>query len=837
MTTRSRLASHPLRAAAAAVLAAAGVAAMAPTARALGSVNVLTRNYDNARTGANLSETVLTQANVNASQFGKLFQLQVDDQVYAQILYASSVSIAGGTHNVIYVATANNTVYAFDADTAGPPLWQRNFNGSGRPTRNNEVGGACGTYRDFSANIGIVGTPVIDGGTGAMYFVTRTVEGSSTVQRLHAVDMTTGNERAGSPVAITATVPGTGDGAVNGVVSFNPVTQNQRPALSLSGSNVYIGWASFCDTRPYHGWMMAYDAATLAQISAFNVTPNGSQAGIWMAGGAPAIAANGDVFVPTGNGTFDGSVNFGQSMLRLSPGALSRLDFFTPSNFASLNNGDLDLASAGPVLLPGTSLLVAGGKEGKGYLLNTASLGGEVSGDTQIPQFWQAVDTTLRPGNTHHIHNSMVAWRAPQGLNVYVWGENDFMRAYRFNATTQKLNTPAALVGGIAPPVGMPGGIMSLSANGSTAGTGIVWVTTPRAGDANQAVVPGIVYAFNAETLALLWSSATTVGDDSYNLAKGAGPMVANGKVYVASLSNVVSVYGPRSTPPPSQNLALGKTATGSASCATTEGPAKAVNGSFSGGNSDKWCSLASGTKFLQVDLGAATSIGQIVIEHAGAGGEDFSLNTKDYNLQLSTDGTTFTPLATVTGNVQSITTHNFTPTTARFVRLNVVTPTQTTDAAARIYELQVFAGGAVTAGPIQYEAESLPVAGFTSGRVERVALDTGYSGGQGVILEGHAAADFVTFTVNVPEARTYDVRVRIKQLNNRGIFQFDSNGVNHGPTVDGFAANAAFPEIDIGPVTFTSAGAKSFRFTVTGKNASSSDFWIALDYVKLIPQ
>ena len=198
------------------------------------AINVSTRNYNNQRTGANLSETVLNTSNVNSSQFGKLFQTQVDDQVYAGLLYSAGLSIGGATRNVLYVATVNNTVYAFDADTAGPPLWQRNFNGTGRPTRNTEVGSACGTYRDFSGNIGIVGTPVIDESTDIMYFVTRTVEGSSTVQRLRAIDTRTGGDRI-SPVVISAT-------------SFSPSLNNQRPGLALANNTVYIGWSSFCDT-------------------------------------------------------------------------------------------------------------------------------------------------------------------------------------------------------------------------------------------------------------------------------------------------------------------------------------------------------------------------------------------------------------------------------------------------------------------------------------------------------------------------------------------------------------------------------------------------------------
>jgi hypothetical protein len=422
-------------------------------------------------------------------------------------------------------------------------------------------------------------------------------------------------------------------------------------------------------------------------------------------------------------------------------------------------------------------------------------------------------------------------------VNLYVWGENDFLRAFRFDSASQRLTEPAFTRGTVLPPIGMPGGMMTLSADGSAGGTGILWATTPRAGDANQNVVPGVLHAFDAELLGNpLWSSSGP-GDDPLNFAKGSPPLVANGRVYLASMSNVVSVYGPKTNPRPVQNLALNKATTGSAACNANEGSAKAVNGSVSGGNSDKWCSLASGTKALTVDLGASVPVNQVVIEHAGAGGEPFDWNTRAYDVQLGTDGTTFTTVASVSANIQSITTHDIPVQNARFVRLNVVTPTQTADGAARIYELGVY--GPPASGPTTatFEAEAAPVGGFTTGRVERVALDTGYSGGQGVILEGHAASDFLTFNVDVPEARTYDVRVRLKRLGNRSIWQLDINGVNQGGTVDGFAAAASFPEVDLGNASFTTAGVKSFRFRATGKNASSTDFWVAIDYIRLIPQ
>lgn len=663
-----------------------------PKASAQG-VSVLTRSYNNQRTGANLSETLLNPPNVSSTQFGKLFSLAVDDQVFAGILYVSAVPIGGSIHNVIYVATVNNSVYAFDADSLGPPLWMKNFNGSGRPSNNTDFGAAgsfcpLGGYYDFRGKIGIVGTPVIDGAGGTIYFVTRTVEVTGVVQRLHAVDITSGFERANSPKLISASVPGTGDGGTT--VVFNSGTQNQRPALAFSQGSVYIAWASYCDITPYHGWVMSYDGKTLSQLGVFNTTPNGSQAGIWMAAAGIAFDAGGNLYLTTGNGTADATQGFGESVVKLAPNTLNRLDFYTASNYNTLNAGDTDFGSGGPAMLPGYNLLVTGGKEGRLYLLNTNNLGGLAPGDVQIPQVFQAVDPTVRPSTTHHIHASNIVWNSPQGLNVYVWGENDFLRGYRFNSATQTLNTAPFASGAILPPVGMPGGIMSLSANGAQPGTGILWASTPRNGDANEYTAPGGLYAFNAETLALLWQS-TAVGDDSLNFSKGSPIVVANGKVYAASLSRFVSVYGLRTTIPPSQNLALNKAATGSTPCNANEGPAQAVNGSYSLGLTDKWCSAAPNS-FLQVDLGAPTLVDRFIVEHAGAGGgEAFPLNTVAFNIQVSTDGVKFTTVVNVTGNVDSITTHDVTPTIARYVKLNVITPNQGVDSVTRIFEFQVY--------------------------------------------------------------------------------------------------------------------------------------------------
>src|SRR5271166_538920 len=299
------------------VLAAFEIAAPGAFAQ---SVNVLTRNYNNQRTGANLSESTLTTSNVAAGQFGKLFMVPVDDEVYAAILYVSSLQIAGGTHNVIYVATMNNSVYAFDADTLGAPLWSRNFNGSGQPEFWTQVG-LNGTCTANQGNIGILSTPVIDGTAGTIYFVTRTVETTGVVQRLHALDITTGNERANSPTVITATV---------GSNVFTPASQNQRASLALSQGVVYITWASFCDVGPYNGWVMAYNSTSLAQVGALPITER-QAGGIWMAAAAPVFDSAGNLYFATGNGTWDGASQFGESLVKLAPTSLGVLDYFTPS--------------------------------------------------------------------------------------------------------------------------------------------------------------------------------------------------------------------------------------------------------------------------------------------------------------------------------------------------------------------------------------------------------------------------------------------------------------------------------------------------------------------------
>ena len=262
----------------------------------------------------NLNESFLNVTNVNTNQFGLLFSRNVDDQIYAQPLVMTNVSILGrGTHNLVIVATVNDSVYAFDADnpSVATPYWTTSFINppnivAPANTDMSAIGACGGGYQDFSGNIGIVGTPVIDPVAGTIYLVARTKEyGTNFVQRLHALDVSSGAERPNSPVIITATYPGTGDGNVGGVITFDPIRQNQRPGLALVNGTVYISWSSHCDNGPYHGWVIGYDQTTLQRVAVYNDTPNGSDGGIWMSGQAPAVDASGNLYLAVGNGTVD----------------------------------------------------------------------------------------------------------------------------------------------------------------------------------------------------------------------------------------------------------------------------------------------------------------------------------------------------------------------------------------------------------------------------------------------------------------------------------------------------------------------------------------------------
>ena len=493
-------------------------------------VSVLTYQYDLARDGANLAETVLTPTNVNVSQFGELFSDPVDGYVYGQPLYVPNVSIPGsGPHNVVYVVTEHDSVYAFDADgnlgANSAPLWHVSF-------INPASGITTVPYTDVGCDqivpeIGITSTPVIDPQSATLYTVAMTKESGNYVQRLHALDMTTGQERPGSPVVIQASYPGTGEGGT--VETFQPKNYKQRPGLLLLNGVVYTGWSSHCDLGTYHGWLIAYDAATLRQVAVYNDTPNGNEGSFWAGGAAPAADSAGNIYVVSGNGTADyamGGPDLGESYIKLSPAdGLSVTDYFTPFNYAALNDSDTDTGSAGVALLADAAgsaahphLMTGAGKEGRIYLLDRDHLGGYNSGsDSQIVQSIPgAIDSLF--GNPAYFNQT-----------VYFCAATDNMKAFPI-AQAHLATSPSSMT---AMQFGYPGCVSSISANGSSGG--IVWALESL----------GVLHAFDASNLGKeLYNSTQNLARDRLGAyVKFTAPTIANGKVYAGTQDSLV-VYG-----------------------------------------------------------------------------------------------------------------------------------------------------------------------------------------------------------------------------------------------------------------------------------------------------
>jgi hypothetical protein len=504
--------------------------------------NIVTERYDNARTGANLSETQLSPSTVNSSTFGLVGTYAVSGSVYAQPLYVRNVTIGGAQHNVIYVATMNDAVYALDADTHAT-LWSEILTNPGATPV--PIGDVTQSGANIVGNVGIESTPVIDPTTNTLYLVTRTKEATATCgsvngnycQRLHALDITTGAEKFGGPVTITAAV---------GSLAFDPKHENQRAALALANGQVYIAWASHQDQFTWYGWIMTYNTSTLTQTGTF--VPSQPSNGIWMSGRAPAIDPSGNLYYMSGNGTWDGSLNFSESLLKFSGGpGLALLDWFTPDNHATLDANDMDFGSSGPLLIPGTSLVVGGGKFGTFYVANTASLGHVQSGNGQIVQ--------SLVNNGGGISSGPVYWNRSGGAGpwMYSWsngsGSGDVLKAYHFNGTT--FDPSPVSRGTIASQAGKSAGVLALSANGGTPGTGIVWASMPLSGDGENGVHPGVLRAFNADNLSQeLWDSTGRAQDAMGNWPKFNPPLIANGRVYVGTQPSdgsgmtAVNVYG-----------------------------------------------------------------------------------------------------------------------------------------------------------------------------------------------------------------------------------------------------------------------------------------------------
>ncbi len=487
-------------------------------------VNVLTANYNNGRTNANLNETILSTLNVNSAQFGKLFSLPVTGAINTQPLYVHGVTIPNqGTHNVVYVATHHNQVYAFDADAQNSPLWQAYLGPS--------VPGTDFNVADLT-EIGVLGTPVIDDTTNTLYVVAFTKESGNHIYRLHALDITTGAEKFGGPTLIAATVAGNSHfDSQNGQIVFNASDHLQRPGLALVNGVVYIGFGSHDDIGIWHGWLMGYSASTMQQVSAFITSPGGWGGSVWQGGRAPAVDSQGNIFVSTGNGSFTGTGDYSESFMKLSTsgGTPTLADWFAPDNYKNLTDLDNDLGSCGPILTQ-SGWLIGGGKEGVVYLIDQRNLGHTQAGNGQILQHFQAIG--------FGIYN-MAYWERRGGPILYLRANSDVPKAFevvnnQFQTTPMSQSTSSGA---------LPYDGMAISANGSAGYSGVFWISITKDGDNDGA---GTLHAYSALNLGQeLWNSDMNSGRDSLGtLAKFVAPTVVNGKVYVPNFSGSLMVYG-----------------------------------------------------------------------------------------------------------------------------------------------------------------------------------------------------------------------------------------------------------------------------------------------------
>jgi hypothetical protein len=497
------------------------------------SVNVLTYHNDIARTGQNLSETTLTPANLNSTNFGKVGNLSVDAAVDAEPLYVSNLTVAGSSHNVVFVVTENDSAYAFDADTFAQ-LWHVSVLGANETASDNR---GCG---QVSPIIGITSTPAIDpqaGAHGEIYLVAMSKDNNGNYyQRLHGLDITTGGEASGSPVTVQAAFPTT-----SGTTTFDPKQYKERAALLLLNGVIYTTWASHCDDGPYTGWVMGYNQSSLSQTSVLDVTPNGSDGAIWMSGDGPAADSSGNIYFLDANGTFDDTLNsnglpehgdYGNAFIKISTAgsALSVADYFTMHNTDAESSMDEDLGSGGEILLPDLKdnqgntwhLALGAGKDGHIYVVNRDLMGKfNTSNDSGI---YQEIDSSGLSGGV---------WSMPAYFNnvVYYAASADTLRA--FSISNAKLVAPASSQSTVNFPY--PGGTPSISANGTS--NAIVWVVQNSGG--------GVLRAYDATNLAteLYDSNQAANSRDHFSDNKFITPMIANGKVYVGTPNGVV-VFG-----------------------------------------------------------------------------------------------------------------------------------------------------------------------------------------------------------------------------------------------------------------------------------------------------
>ena len=515
--------------------AASSEATLTVNSATASAVDVVTYHNDIARTGQNLNETILTTANVNSTTFGKIRSLSVDGKVDAEPLYLANLqNIGGGIHNVVYLATEHDSVYAFDADS-GTQLWKVSLLGAGETT--SDVRGCDQVVPE----IGITATPVIDraaGPQGVIYVVAMSKAGSSYFQRLHALDVTTGAELLGGPKNIQASFPGTGDNSSNGNVIFDPAQYKERTALVLLNGVVYTTWASHCDIRPYTGWIIGYSQTTLAQTSVLNIVPNGTEGSIWMSDTGPSVDSSGNIYVLVANGDFGttlnasgfpSNANYGNAFLRISTSSgLAVADYFEMSNQQQENASDADLGSGGPLVLPDLSdgsgntrhLAVGAGKDGHIYVVNRDAMGKFNSGSNNIYQDLSGV-----------LGNGVYGMPAYFNNTIYYGAVGDSIKAFKITnaqlSTSPSFQTSNTFI--------YPGATPSISANRTS--NAILWAAE-NGGTA-------VLHAYDAANLHELYNSnQASGGRDQFGTGnKFITPMIVNGKVYVGT-TNSVGVFG-----------------------------------------------------------------------------------------------------------------------------------------------------------------------------------------------------------------------------------------------------------------------------------------------------
>ena len=537
------------------------VPAPVPQKKTNGFGGVLMWKGDPSESGNYSSETTLTPANVNPSQFGRIGTFQADGIVMAQPLYVEGVDMgASGTHDLVIVATEHDSIYAFDADDPdGDSLWERHYvdAANGITTMPDNFGGRT----TVGGEIGITGTPFIDATTGVMYFVTILEDNGTPQQWLRAIDIRTGNDYGPGSMQIAASVPGDGKGSVNGQIAFDPSIHNNRMGLTEVNGALIIGWSSFSDYGVYHGWLMAYDPSSLAQLAVFNPTPqyqavdaangiadHGGGAGIWQGGAAPAVDASGYIYLNTADGSFNadqGGNNYGDSMLKLqfTGNSFQVVDWFTPFDAACIDKDDIELGSGGVALLPtaitnGAKMAMSDDKEGRFFLVNTDTMGHFNTTADQIPQEFMIGEFTCTDSTTQSVSDGP-NWNRLYGTasywngNIYAGASNLHLKQYKFE--NGLLNPTPADMSPTA--YGYRGANTVVSSNGAQ--NGIVW--------ASEKTVSGlgILHAYDANAVSHeLWNSNMISSRDS--IGEGinfAAPVIADGHVLIAN-DKQVNVFG-----------------------------------------------------------------------------------------------------------------------------------------------------------------------------------------------------------------------------------------------------------------------------------------------------